>query len=298
MTEPYLVACSFDRCYETESAVAVGLPSVVHNMQQQIKSVSAALNLISFFITDRHQWRVTDLAARTGLHKSEVSRILRTFEAYGFIQKYNREYQLGRAFKTYAALVKSDEKLLIHARPIMEKLSAETKGTVLLKIRERRETITIDRVESQHFLRLAYPIGLRLPLNASSSGKIFLAHMSEDERKQLYEGGAFTKFTTRTKTTASALEKDLVRVRRRGYAVSDEEHLLGAMGVAAPIFGAESQLEATLGLGLPKVLLPDKMVEVMATKVRTAAEEISLFLGHKPRNSSDKDKKRISLTER
>jgi DNA-binding IclR family transcriptional regulator len=267
-------------------------------MQQGTKSLSEALKLLEFFAADRREWRVTELAATAGLHKSQVSRILRTFEAHGFLQKKTGQYQLGRAFTTYASLVKTEDGLVDLARPIMERLSKQTRGTVMLKIREEGETVTIDRVESRHFLRLAYPVGLRLPLNASSSGKIFLAYMSPDEQNRLYRARCFRRFTGRTKTKLAALEGDLSAVLRRGFAVSDEEHLLGARGIAAPIFGPGDNLEATLALGLPKVLLPDKMIEQVAGGVRKAAKEISLLLGYKQPRNRDYKEKRIEFTKR
>ena len=267
-------------------------------MQQGTKSLGGALKLLGFFAADRREWRVTELAATAGLYKSQVSRILRTFEAYGFVRKKGGQYQLGRAFTAYASLVKTDGGLVELARPIMEGLSKQTQGTVMLKIREEGETVTIDHVESRHFLRLAYPVGLRLPLNASSSGKVFLAYMSSAERNRLYQAGCFRKFTGRTKTKLAALERDLSVVLRNGFALSDEEHLLGARGVAAPIFGPGGNLEATLALGLPKVLLPDKMIEEVGASVRKAAVDISLLLGHKPRSNSDNGKTRIALTRK
>lgn len=257
-------------------------------MQHRIKSLGVALHLLSFFSSKRAQWGVTDLAKVCGLHKSEVSRILATFAAFGFVQKHNRDYRLGRAFKGYAELANSDEELIVNARPVMQELSAETGGTVLLKIREATETVTIDRVESQHFLRLAYPIGLRLPLNASSSGKVFLAHMPELERSAIYRDRGFKRFTNKTKTNLSALEKEITTVRRTGYAVSDEEHILGARGLAAPIFGSDSNLKGTMGVGLPKVLLPDKLVEMAGLKVREAAQKISYRLGYRTENNGGK----------
>jgi DNA-binding IclR family transcriptional regulator len=267
-------------------------------MQQGTKSLGAALKLLGFFAADRPEWRVTQLAETAGLHKSQVSRILRTFEAHGFVQKKAGHYQLGRAFAMYASLAKTDGSLVELARPIMERLRHETQGTVMLKTREGGETVTIDRLESQHFLRLAYPIGLRLPLNASSSGKVFLTYMSQEERKRLYREGYFQKFTVRTKTKLAVLEKDLPGVLRRGFAVSDEEHLLGARGVASPIFGAEGNLEATLGLGLPKILLPDKRIEEMGANVRKAALDISLLLGYRPSSNSNHGNKGNEFTAR
>jgi DNA-binding IclR family transcriptional regulator len=173
------------------------------------------------------------------------------------------------------------------ARPVMERLSKETHATVMVKVREQDETVTIDRVESRHFLRLAYPVGLRLPLNASSSGKVFLAHMSAQERSGLCRTGSFRKLTRRTKTNLSALERDISIVLRKGFAVSDEEHLLGARGIAAPIFAAGGVIEATLAIGLPKVLLPDKMIDQVGSSVRNAAEEISGLFGFSPLRRSD-----------
>ena len=40
-----------------------------------------ALKLLGFFVLDHREWRVTEPAQRAGLHKSQVSRILRTSEA-------------------------------------------------------------------------------------------------------------------------------------------------------------------------------------------------------------------------
>jgi DNA-binding IclR family transcriptional regulator len=252
-------------------------------MQQGTKSLVGALDLLNFFAAERREWRVTELATTAGLHKSQVSRILRTFEDYGFVQRNGGQYRLGRAFATYAALVEADGGLIELARPIMEKLSGQTQGTVALKIREGGETVTIDRVESRHFHRVDYPVGSRLPLNASSSGKVFLAHMSPEERRQLYRAGCFRRFTDKTKTKLAALDKDLSLVLQRGFALSDEEHLVGTRGLAAPIFGPADRLQAALSIGLPKVLLPDKMILETGRRVRKAALEISRALGYKRR---------------
>jgi len=258
---------------------------------QRIKALHTALSLLEWFTASRDEWGVTELAAKVGLHKSQVSRILRTFEAHGFIQRHNLHYRLGGAFKTYSSFLKIEPTLSILARPVMEKLSRETQGTVLLKVAKGPETITIERVESEHFLRLSYPLGLRLPLNVSSSGKVLLAYMPRAERERFYRDKSFQKFTAKTKTKAVDLEKDIALVRRQGYAVSDEEHLLGARGLAAPIFGQNGAVEATLGVGLPTVLLPTKEIDNMGLTVQRAAMEISSLLGYRPSDDYDKRKK-------
>jgi len=252
-------------------------------MQPPVKSLSSALRLLSFFNSEREEWKVTELAEKAGLHKSQISRILRTFEAHGFIERTpeSGEYRLGRAFRAYAVLVRSDEDLVKVSRPIMHELNHQTQGTILLKLRDRGETVTIDKVESGHFLRLGYPLGHRLPLNASASGKVFLAYMLWAEVKELHTQGWFRKFTPNTKMDLTAIEKELAAIRRRGFAVSNEEHLLGARAVAAPILNGDSVLMATLGVGLPVTLFPRGRIAELGASVKNAAKKISRRLGYK-----------------
>lgn len=250
-------------------------------MQPEVKSLDSALRLLSFFNPERQDWSVTELARAVNLHKSQVSRILRTFEMHGFVQRNGRKgvYHLGRIFLLYAGLLRTDELLRRMARPVMERLSKETQGTVFLKVREGAETVTIDRVESTQLLRLTQPIGFRLPLNVTSSGKVFLAYM---ERKALFDlrrEGRFKAFTANTKTEVAKLEVELAEIRRRGFAVSDEEYMLGTWGIAAAIFTGDSTVAATIGLGFPSVLFPSKKIGEVAAPVRRAASEISSRLG-------------------
>jgi DNA-binding IclR family transcriptional regulator len=227
---------------------------------QHIKSLHTGLRLLKFFTPSQLEWGVTELAVKAGPHKSHISRFLRTFEGHGFIQKRNGHYQQGRAFASHASLINAEPNWAAVARPIMVRLSQQTRGTVLLKVCDGRASVTIERVESEHFRRLSYPLGLRLPLNASSSGKVLLAYMPEDERAEFHHGELFRKFAAKTKTKPADLEKDIAIIKRRGYAVSDEEHLLGARGIATLIFGSKGGVEASLGVGLPTVLLPTKEI--------------------------------------
>ncbi len=251
-------------------------------MQPEVKSLDSALRLLSFFKPERQEWSVTELARGVNLHKSQVSRILRTFEMHGFVQRNGGKgvYRLGRMFLLYAGLLRGDEDLRRLARPVMERLSQETQGTVFLKVREGSETVTIDRVESAQLLRLTQPIGFRLPLNVTSAGKVFLAHMDRKALLDLLREERFKTFTAKTKTDPAKLEGELAEIRRRGFAVSDEEYMAGTWGIAAAIFTGDSTVAATIGLGFPSVLFPSKKIGEVADPVRRAAVEISTRLGY------------------
>jgi DNA-binding IclR family transcriptional regulator len=176
----------------------------------------------------------------------------------------------------------------------MEKLNGETQGTVFLKVREAGETITIDRIESRHFLRLTQPIGLRLPLNATSSGKVFLAYMSMPEVREIFQRDSFRRFTVKTKVDLTKLDDEFVEIRRRGFAESHEEYMLGTWGVAAPIFSSKLAVVATIGLGLPTILFPKKRVAELGIAVRRAAEKISVLLGAHPAPHNGKKHARLA----
>lgn len=141
----------------------------------------------------------------------------------------------------------------------MEKLSGQSQGTVALKIHEGGETVTIDRVESRPFRCVDYPVGSRLPLNASSSVKVFLAHMTPEERRALYQAGCFRRFTDRKPRPNSAVRETPFPSTAGGALPKRRGASRRHQGVGAPIFGPADRLQAALTVALPKVLLPDKM---------------------------------------
>jgi DNA-binding IclR family transcriptional regulator len=118
----------------------------------------------------------------------------------------------------------------------------------------------------------------RWPAHATSTGKAILAYLTQPEREELLPA-KLQAFTPRTITSRDKLEKELSRVRARGYSLAVEELELGFTAVGAPIRSAAGTVVAAISVGGPKSRLSPERVIAVARYVSEGAERISRRLG-------------------
>jgi DNA-binding IclR family transcriptional regulator len=132
-----------------------------------------------------------------------------------------------------------------------------------------------------HSLLGAVPeVGTRWPVHATSTGKALLALLSTDERRD-FLGQRLSRHTPRTITATGALDRELGRVRRRGYAVAAEELERGYVAVGAAVQDAGGRPVAAISLGGPRVRFPAARIALLGRHVRAAADRISTALGYR-----------------
>jgi IclR family transcriptional regulator, KDG regulon repressor len=136
------------------------------------------------------------------------------------------------------------------------------------------------RIDSPHFLRAHTPIGGRVPLYCGSTGKALLAYLSDQEIKRV--GKSLTAITPRTITRYDVLLKELARIRARGYATSVGEWDLSISGVAAPVFGSDGNVVASIGVTGPVERLNEAKPTKLGPQVAGVAWELSEQLGCPP----------------
>ena len=120
--------------------------------------------------------------------------------------------------------------------------------------------------------------GKRIPLHATSDGKVLLAYLSQAEL-----AGCLTpplrRFTDRTITTLDEFSPVLVEVRRRGFATAVEELETGLTAIAVPVRNAEGDVVASISASGPSFRIPADRIPAIAESVRRAAAEVSRRLG-------------------
>jgi DNA-binding IclR family transcriptional regulator len=126
-------------------------------------------------------------------------------------------------------------------------------------------------------------VGLRRPLHATASGKLFLAEMTDDE-VQRFMSRSLRQFTNNTIVSLERMKHELDEIAKRGYALNNEELLPGYMVVAAPFFGRSNKIAAAISATIPVAEMrrePDNETRYI-NLVREAAHRASLQLGHRP----------------
>ncbi|QJD84800.1 IclR family transcriptional regulator [Cohnella herbarum] len=243
--------------------------------KRTVRAVERALDVLLCFASG-HEWGLTEIAGRVGLHKSTVHRLLATLEDKGFLTRdvATDKYRLGLSVLELSAnLSRSDDPSVV-LLPEMEQLRDQLSETVSLYVRDRAERVRIQAVQSMQAIRRVATVGARLPLSVGASSKVLLAFAEPGIR-----GIVMADPSWPVQLDRSAFGKQLDEIVAAGYATSYEEREPGAAAVSAPIFNRSGKLVAALSVSGPSNrLTPDRMHE-FAPAIIESAHRMGTILG-------------------
>jgi DNA-binding IclR family transcriptional regulator len=248
-----------------------------------IQAVSHALDLLEQFHGDVDELGVTELSKRLKLHKNNVFRLLATLESRGYIEqnKATENYRLGlKALELGQTFIKQMG-LLRQAKPILEKIVDSCNETAYVAIFKEGSIVYLDVIETDMTVRVVSRVGSRLPAYCTASGKVHLAHLSDDEINELFPNRQFKSYTKTTITDREQLKEVLKTVAEKGYAIDDEEMDIGVRCVAAPIRDYTRRIVGAISISGPTMRLSDERIEKeLIPLVQGSAEELSARLGY------------------
>jgi DNA-binding IclR family transcriptional regulator len=214
---------------------------------RQVGSVQRAIDVLDALAEARTELGTNEIARRTGVNVSSISRLLSTLTTAGLVQYVpsTGRYRLGIRIMQLANAARDSLDIRHLARPLLEELSGITGETSTLSLPAVHDLITIDFVPSPRSVRSVAQIGRNSVAHATAAGKVLLAWGG-----QLPEG-PLTAYTERTITDRDALAVEIERVRERRWAqaVGEREEELNA--VAVPVLDSADGLVAVLGVQGP-----------------------------------------------
>lgn len=221
--------------------------------RQVLASVQNSARLLKQFSSQDREFGVTELARRLGLSKSTVHRLLVTLTTEHLVEQddLSGKYRLGLAVYDLGAAVATG--LDLHEAVIgpMEQLREASGETVHVAVLDRREVVYVDRLESPTMRKLFIDVGRRNWAHSTATGKCLLAHLSPVELGVILDGWQPPALTAQTITNLDLLRRDLVEVRKRGYAVNQGESALDVLSVAGPIRDGSGRVRAALSVAGP-----------------------------------------------
>ncbi len=220
------------------------------------------------------------IAMQTGINTSTAYRLLAHLEREGYLARdHAAYYSLGMKLLQLAAGGSNETSLRETAGPVLRELARSTEETVNLAVVDQGTVLYLDVVESSHIFRLVSTVGLRRPLYSTALGKALLAFAAPGEAERVIASLRFEVLTPRTITSASALKKQLKRIRQRGFSVDDEEAVLGARCIAAPVLNAAHEAVAAISLAGPTARITQNRIRELGAAVMAAAQLISARMG-------------------
>lgn len=224
--------------------------------------------------------RLKDVADELGIHASTALRILQSLEASHFVYRdEDRKYRLGSGLIWSAQQALGQFDLRTIAAPFMRDLADASQETVHLAILEGNSVVYINKLESQHPIRMYSSLGRVAPLHCTGVAKAIIAFLPEEEVRELVDGPTLTPYTERTITTTDELVEHLREVRRIGYATDREEHEPGIQCIAAPIWNADSSVGGAMSISAPAFRTSWDTLEALTPSLLKATHAISVELG-------------------
>ncbi|HEX9192560.1 MAG TPA: IclR family transcriptional regulator [Burkholderiales bacterium] len=219
------------------------------------------------------------LAQSSGLHPSTAHRILGALVHDHLVERIDQgNYRLGIRLLELGNLVKGRISVREHALPFMRELHAATGEAVNLSVRRDDEIVYVERTSSgRALMRVVNIVGARAPLHITAVGKLFLLEDGAEGLRGYAQRTRLPQFTRNTLTSIAALEKDLDRIRRNGYAVDNEEAELGVRCIGAGVRDDAGALVAGLSVSAPA----ERMKSGWSGSVRETAEKISRAIGYR-----------------
>lgn len=222
---------------------------------------------------------VTEIAAELGVHKSTAFRLISALENRGLVEQNSvrGKYCLGVGIVRLAGATTARLDLVQESRGITRQLAAQTGETVNLAVLSDGAALYVDQVAGSSALQSHNWVGQRIPLHATSNGKVLLSGLPVEQ--VLATAGALRPYTPATITSGKRLLAVLAEVRNTGYALAVDELERGLTAVAAPIRNASGDVRASMSVSGPTFRLDRAAVDGVVPTLVLAAAHVSERLG-------------------
>ncbi len=231
-------------------------------MTTAVQSVDRALTLLELIASDAEGMRLSDLARAAQLAPSTTHRLLTALEQRGFVQTDagTGRWHIGRRAHTVGAAWGGAKTMLAPAMPHLRRLRDATRETANLGVIEDGHVITISQAESREIMRAISPPGGRAPILCSGMGKAIIATWDDDQIDALIDRYGLTPATAHSLTSRAAVHAEIAQIRAQGFAMDEQEFVIGLRCVAAVILGPSGEAAGAISVsGLAPRMTPQKV---------------------------------------
>lgn len=200
-----------------------------------IQSVERGVQVLRAFDGYEATLSIAEIAARVGLSRPVVRRILLTYQHLGYADCVGslwsltpRILELGAGYFAASSLPEISYRYLNDA-------VERTGETCSVGVLDGDDVIHVARIEDHRPHPDAVRIGHQLPTYATALGKVLLADLGMADLEERLARMDLEPHTPHTVTDVNVLRMRIARIRERGHDVSVEELHPGMLAAAVPI---------------------------------------------------------------
>lgn len=246
-----------------------------------VAAVEHAIEILKTISTAGKPIGVNEIARSVSVHKSTVSRTLKTLKKHGLVERRsdNDLHQLGYGLMILAAPLLRNADIVNTARDILSELAEKSGETVSLYQWDGAAAVSVYQALGAHAVQHFAPPGRRNPAHSTAAGKAFLSAFDDAILEQVIAAG-LTNHTTNTICDPQKLRDEIQEARQCGFSVNNEEFVDEVSAVGAPIFDIRGDAVASIAVTVPKYRFSQEHKVTLCKQVVDAAHRLSGRLGH------------------
>jgi DNA-binding IclR family transcriptional regulator len=217
------------------------------------QSLEKGLSVLLAFSPQRETMNLADIAAGCRMSKSAAQRFAFTLEALGYLRKdpVTKRYSLTAATLALGYRYLMVDRAVERANPFLLDLNRACGETVNFSEPDGSDMVYVGRFPAHRTTPVQMPLGRRLPMYCTSSGRAYLSCLTVAERTALLGASERVAYTPSTITDMTKLLALCAEADRRGYAYSSSEYYPGDLNVAAPVFDAAGRPLGAVNISAP-----------------------------------------------
>lgn len=253
-------------------------------------SISRLFRIIEYLAASNDWVSLRSMARELEINPTSTFRILDSLKELGYVRQdlQDSKYQLTLKITGVSAQVLENVQMRHIAHPFLEDLTSRTNETTHLAILEGNQIVYIDKVDNTQAMRMRSRVGQRGELYCTAVGKSLLAFYPESELPQLLASIDFQPLTEHTITDPKKFQKNLVQIRKLGFAIDDEENEVGIRCIGSPIYDHAGRLAGALSISGWTITMTRERIPQLAPELIQTCQKISSALGFIAGKQADK----------
>lgn len=238
-------------------------PPVTIAKADLIEGMVRGMAVLESFDTERQRLNATLAAHRAGITRAAARRHLLTLAHLGYLETDGSWFWLSSKVLRFSGSYLASSRLPRVVQPLLERLAMQCRHPMSVVVRDGDECVIVARSGAPLVLAYGLHLGARLPLHATSTGRVLLAAAPRAELVAWLKGRALVRHTPHTIHQAASLQRNLNEVRQQGWALACEQHEPGISAIAVPVqamngrvVGALNMVAAATAQEAPGRLLP------------------------------------------
>jgi DNA-binding IclR family transcriptional regulator len=245
-----------------------------------VKSAERVLRVIELLAAHKHGLSIKEISELLSFPQSSTSNLIATLFNEGYlVQDMSKLYKLGPKLIQIGTIAMESLDISSQGLPYLKKLMEDVQETVFMAVLSEGELVYVAKIDNNRSIRTTAQPGYRKPLYCTGLGKAFLAFMHQSERKAILDRTELLPITEHTITNREELDKNLDELRGMGHSIDDEENEEGLYCLAAPVFGANQEIQAAISVAGPKERMINRK-EFIKEKLLQTSKKISESIGY------------------